>query len=119
MYRKNSVSVRIDGIAVPKLKQLFLCNVNQLFVKFKESYPCIKIGGSKFSELPLVMFIAEASGTHTVCMYFYHKNLKLIIEGAKLNLNCKDLIEMLVYDTKNYNCMISECENCGGDSEEF
>ena len=39
-----------------------------------------------------------------------------MIEGAKLNVNYKDLIEMLACDINNYNCMMGECENCG-DSE--
>lgn len=112
--KKDYVAVRIDGKSEHKQKQLLLCNLNELFVKFKETYPDIKIGRSKFCELrPKWCIIAGASGTHSVCVCSYHQNVKLMIDGAKLNVEYKDLLEALACDVNKYECMMSECKECG------
>lgn len=115
--KKDYVAVRIDGKSEHKQKQLLLCNLNELFVKFKETYPDVKIGRSKFCELrPKWCIIAGASGTHSVCVCSYHQNVKLMIDGAKLNVDYKDLIEALVCDVNKYECMMGECEECGDEN---
>jgi hypothetical protein len=112
--KKDYVSVRIEGKSVHKQKHLLLSNLNELYVKFKENYPDVKIGRSKFCELrPKWCVIAGASGTHTVCVCSYHQNIKLMIVGANLNIDYKDLLEELTCDINNYKCMMNECDECG------
>lgn len=116
--KKDYVAVRIDGKSMHKQKQLLLCNLNELYVKFKETYPNIKIGRSKFCDLrPKWCIIAGASGTHSVCVCSYHQNVKLMIDGAGLNIHYKDLLEELACDVNKYECMMSECDECGDVSE--
>lgn len=112
--KKDYVAVRIDGKSQHKQKHLLLCNLNELFVKFKETFPQIKIGRSKFCELrPKWCIIAGASGTHSVCVCSYHQNVKLMIDGAKLNVDYTDLLEALACNVNKHECMMSECEECG------
>ena len=44
-----------------------------------------KIGFSKFAELyPQHCVLAEASGTHAVCVCTIHQNVKLMMTGGKI-----------------------------------
>lgn len=112
---KDCLSVIINNVKVKKQKRLILCNLNELFVQFKERNPECKIGRSKFIELrPRWCVLAGSSGTHTVCVCVYHQNVKLMIDGAKLGVTYKDLLELIVCDLKKHNCMMGECIDCPG-----
>ena len=54
--------------------------------------------------------LAGAAGTHSVCVCVIHQNMKLLL--ALVRLGYKDLIQYLVCDTENQNCMIRRCKNC-------
>lgn len=55
-----------------------------------------------------------SSGTHSVCVCKYHQNVKLIIEGAKLNVSYRDLMEYLVCNIEKDSCMLDTCSECPG-----
>lgn len=113
--KKDFVSVKIDGQKVYKQKRLMLCNLNELYVEFKNKHLECGIQRSKFCEMkPKWCILAGASGTHTVCVCLYHQNVKLMIEGAKLNVDYKELLDMMVCDMTGYKCMMEECDQCPG-----
>lgn len=110
---KECKKVIINGEKVTKQKRLLLSNLNELYVHFKNTHPEHKIGRSKFCELrPKWCILAGSSGTHSVCVCIFHQNIKLMIDGAKLNVNYKDLLDVLVCDINNYSCMMSLCKEC-------
>lgn len=114
--KKDCVTFKENGIKVQKQKRLILCNLNELFLEFKNKYPDVKIGRSKFCELrPKWCVLAGGSGTHSVCVCLYHQNIKLMIEGAKLKVDYKDLLDIIVCDVNNYKCMTGGCELCPGE----
>ena len=83
--KKDYVSVKENGVRLHKQKQLVLHNLKEMYTYFKETYPDLKIGISKFCELrPKHCVLASASGTHTVCVCVSHQNFKLMFEGCKL-----------------------------------
>lgn len=103
-----------NGVKIQRQKRLILCNLNELFTELKKENPGIKIGKSKFCELrPKWCIVAGASGTHNLCVCLYHQNVKLI-NGANLRVDYKDLLEVLVCKTDNYNCMMGKCQDCPG-----
>lgn len=113
--KKDCVSVYIDDKKVHKQKRLVLSNLNELYASFKSENPDEKIGRSKFCEFrPKWCILAGASGTHTVCVCPHHQNIKLMIDGPKLNLDYKDLLDIIVCDKENYNCMMNDCSDCPG-----
>lgn len=113
--KKDCISMKENGTKVQRQKRLILCNLNELFTEFKNENPGIKIGRSKFCELrPKWCIIAGASGTHNVCVCLYHQNVKLMIAGANLKVDYKDLLDVLVCKTYSYNCMMGKCEVCPG-----
>ena len=66
-------------------KRLVLYNLRELYLKFKEQNPEIKIGFSKFAELrPEYCILSGVSGIHTVCVRVYHQNVKLMLDGLNI-----------------------------------
>ncbi|KAK4872006.1 hypothetical protein RN001_016130 [Aquatica leii] len=98
-----------------KTKRLILLPLNELFSLFKQTYCNLKIGRSMFCALrPKWCVLPGSSGTHSVCVCKYHQNVKLVIEGAKLNVSYRDLMEYLVCDVENDSCMLDKCSECPG-----
>jgi hypothetical protein len=113
--KKDCTKVIVNGNKIVKQKCLVLSNLNELYVAFKNAHPECKVGRSKFCELrPKWCVLAGSSGTHSVCVCLYHQNIKLMIGGAKLNIDYKELLDLLVCDINNYNCMMSLCKECPG-----
>lgn len=83
--KKDFVTVRHKGTKEQIQKRLVLCNLKELYSSFKEKYPEIKVGFFKFAELrPPHGVLAGANGTHSVCVCMIHQNIKLMIDGAKI-----------------------------------
>ena len=56
---------------------MVLCNLQEVYIEFKDEFPDQKVGFSKFVELwPKHCILAGASGTHSVCG---HQNVKLMM----------------------------------------
>jgi hypothetical protein len=87
---KDYVSVDSEGKMVHLQKLLILCNQKEAYFNFKKQNPEKLLGFAKFAELLLKnRVLAGVSGMHAVCLCTIHKNVKLVISGAKLY----DLIE--------------------------
>ena len=81
----NYVSVKgADGSRERKQKFVILFNLKEPYQNFKEKHPTMKIGFSKFTEFsPKECVLPGLSGTHCVCVYTKHQNVKLIISAMK------------------------------------
>jgi len=75
---------------------LLFLNLKELRVSFKESNPDTKIGFSTFAKLHSKhCVLAEASGTHSLCVCTIHQNCKLMLDAiniAQLTQGSKKLI---------------------------
>jgi hypothetical protein len=62
--KKDFSSVTEDGKRVNKKNLLLLCNLNEAYSLFKQQYPNVKVGFSKFCEImPRNIVTAGACGT--------------------------------------------------------
>ena len=110
--KKDYVSIQKG---VHKQKWLVLCNLHELFVAFKERNPDVKIGFSNFCTLhPKWCVIAGSSGTHSVCVCTTHQNIILLVDALNCEVTYKDLVNKVVYDPSNRECMMHRCTNCPG-----
>ena len=110
--KKDYVSI---SKGIHKQKRLILCNLKELYAAFKEKYPNIKIGFSKFCMLrPKWCVLAGSSGTHSVCVCSIHQNATLIVDAIDWDITYKDLISKLVCDSNKRECMMHRCEFCPG-----
>lgn len=76
-----------------------MCNIDELYRKFKEEYPIIRVGLTKFFTLrPKQCILADDSGTQMVCVCIYHQNVKLMLNGGDIgNLTAGTAIELSSY----------------------
>ena len=108
--KKDCVSI---GNGQHMQKRLLLCNLQELFVAFKDKNPNEKIGFSKFCSLrPKWCLLAGAKGTHSVCVCSAHQNAKLLVEAINWKHTYKDLMGKIVCSVDERECMMHRCENC-------
>jgi hypothetical protein len=99
-------------------KRLILSNLKELYTKFKNNNPDIKIGFSTFClHRPKWCVTVGASGTHTVCVSTIHQNARLLISAVKLSKDHRELTDMIVCNRSNRECMIHRCASCPDDSQ--
>ena len=80
-------------------KRWLLCNINELYFKFQG---CI----SKHQYLSIYVCKSATTGSHSVCVWAYHQNVKLILDACKFPKYKHSLIKMIVCSRSNYECMI-------------
>lgn len=106
-------------------KRLILCNLKEAYALFKDTFPCMQIGFSKFAELrPKHCVLAGSTGTHAVCVCTTHQNVKLMIENAKLGTitnnelkTYRHFMAKMLCNPPSIDCLMSECKSCPGDKE--
>ena len=92
-------------------------NLNELYTLFKQKYPQVKIGLSKFCQLrPKECITVGARGTHSVCVCTLHQNLKLMLFALPTEgkVTYHDLMEKLVCNVESKECMLHRCSSCPG-----
>lgn len=121
---KDYVSVRTaNGTKEHVQKRLVLCNLKELFCKFKKTYPDCNIDFSKFAQLhPKHCVLSGSSGTHCVCVYTYHENIKLMVEASQIPVLTRDTEKPLRHyqdffgeitcSNLKVECRIAECDQC-------
>ena len=107
---KDFVSVTKDSVTTKHQKRLLLLNIKQLFLEFKEEYPTVKIGFSKFRELRLeCVKTVNHGGMHSVCVCQYHQNVKLLVSVIPGNFEYKDILSKAVCNISLKKCMLHLC----------
>lgn len=121
---KDYVSITENGVKVKKTKRLLLGNLREVYALFKEKHEGITIGISKFCELrPKNVVLADASGSHNVCVCKIHQNTKLMLHAInlkKLTENVqdfeletyKDCLKRLICNPPSPNCYLGRCSMC-------
>ena len=108
MYEDDEFSCQMPGkkdyvsIAkgVHKQKHLVLCTLREMYAAFKEKYPNVKLGFSKFCTFrPKCCVLAGSSGTHSACLCSIHQNTILLVDAINWDITYKDLISKIVCDS--------------------
>ena len=97
-----------------KQKLLVLCNLNWLYVAFKEKIPMLKYGSSNFvlsiqSEVSLL-----DQQVHTQYLYVVFTKMLLSVDAINWGISYKDLIKKVVCNPLTKECMMNQCNNCPG-----
>jgi hypothetical protein len=110
--KKDFVSI---GYRQHMQKRLILINLKELYVAFKFQHSNLNVGFSKFCSLrPRWCITTNSSGTHCVCVCTYHQNVKLLTDALKIDKDYRDLMEMIVCNRDNVECMLHRCPLCPG-----
>ena len=113
--KKDVVSVKKDGKRLYVQKRLVLCNLQEVYSEFKDKFPDQKVGFSKFAELrPKHCILAEASGTHSVCVCTIHQNVKLMMFALRLSdlPTYHHCLAMIMCNPPLPKCYLGECDTC-------
>ena len=96
-------------------KRLIFCNIREAYLQYKSTFSDDKIWFSKFAELRLEWCrIVGQSGSHNVCLFTYHQNVKLMLSVVNPILRYQVLLETCVCDVIRKDCMFNKCEDCPG-----
>ncbi|KAJ8673070.1 hypothetical protein QAD02_004331 [Eretmocerus hayati] len=118
---KDVKCVRVDNnVKVFVQKRLVLYNIRELYLKFKDLHPDVKVGMTKFAEArPVHCVLAGSSGTHSVCVCVYHQNVKLMLKGLDISAftsgrltDYKDCIASIVCHDPTDSCYLGSCKKC-------
>lgn len=123
LRKRDVVRVTGNGENIQKQGRLLTCNLDALF---KEKYPKLKIGFSKFAELrPKQCVLAlDKHGTHSVCACVYHQNVQLIFKPLhRMKIfdesihTYEDILKRMVCLNSNAACHLNQCVDCPGVGE--
>ena len=56
--------------------------------------------------------LAGSTKTHLVCVSRMHQNAVLLVDATDWDVNYKDLINKVVCDSSNKECVMNHCESC-------
>ena len=113
--KKDYVSVRQEGKRVQLQKRLVLNNLRELYQRFKEDHPTLKIGFSKFAEFrPKQCVLAGSSGTHCVCVCTIHQNVKLMVQQLDISelSTYHHCLSKIMCNPPSPSCYLGECSTC-------
>ena len=96
-------------------KQLVLSNLRGVYHEFKERFPDRKIGFSKFVKLrPKHCVLAGTSGTHSVCVYTIHDNVKLMSLVQEMHIpelpTYHYCLAKIICNPPHPRCYLGECD---------
>ena len=96
--KKDCVSVKLtDGSKTRVQKRLLLSNLSEICVHFKEGNPNVSVGFSTFATLQLKWCVTVgASGSHSIGVYTYHQNVKLMLSVVNPALDYKYVLSFCV-----------------------
>ncbi|KAJ8677403.1 hypothetical protein QAD02_013190 [Eretmocerus hayati] len=98
-------------------KRLLLYTIQELYKRWKrENSHLPKLPGLTFfqSFRPKECLSAGDPGTHSICVCAQHENIKMKIYALKANITYRDILERVVCDVENGNCMLKRCKHCPG-----
>ena len=104
LVKKDYVSI---AKGVDKQNRPVLCNLRKMYAAFREIYPNLKLGFSKFfTFLPKWCVLAGSSGTHSICVCSTHQNTILLVDAINWDITYRDLISKIVCDSTRKECMM-------------
>ena len=112
--KKEYLSTKIKGRKEHKQKWLLIVNLKELHLEFlKLEQP---IGFPKFCQLcqKWSITVDSSSGVHFVSVCEILENFKLMATALPSQVDYKMLLEKMVCDVSNRNCMMRSSENCPG-----
>ena len=107
-----------EGGKKTKLRRYYLeLTVNEVFALFKEKYPDVKVGKSKFFQLkpPNVLHMSKSPKDQCKCVL--HENFRLLLAPFKINVD-KDFWPTVLCNSTHLSsaCWKQDCDDCAGGS---
>ena len=108
LRKKDCVSVKLeDGRKEKVQKRLLLSNLKEIYQHFVTENPAAKVEFSAFAMVRPKWYVPVVSSvTHSVRVYTYHQNVKLMLSCIDRSLDYKEVLKFCVCDVNNENCRL-------------
>ncbi|CAH0554763.1 unnamed protein product [Brassicogethes aeneus] len=103
-------------------KRLIMGNLDELHSRFLKDFPDVQISLAKFRSLrPPQCILVGAKGTHNVCVYKTHQNVRLKIQAVRQEFmknkidyptSYRDWLQKIVCENPQSECYLLECKKC-------
>ena len=112
--KKDCVSVKLGNASKEKVqKRLLLSDLKEIYQHFVTENPAAKVEFSAFAMVRPKWYVPVVSSvTHSVRVYTYHQNVKLMLSCIDRSLDYKEVLKFCVCDVNNENCMLHHCDDC-------
>ena len=100
-------------------KMLLLDDLKMLYKKWIDEHGTNKTipSFSYFASLrPKESVLAGGTGSHTVCVYSQHQNIKLKLKAVDNSLSRREIMTQSVCQTEYKKYMLHECSDCPGEA---
>ena len=107
-----------DGGKEIRQKRHLIMTVSEAYQLFKENFPELTVGKSKFAALRPQHVLLVSKTPHNVCQCRYHSNVILILESLHKKITTvplyskSEFLPLCVCDPNNEDCMASACSEC-------
>lgn len=98
-----------DGSVEVTTRRYFLASVAELYARFTEENPQVKIGISKFGQLRPKYCKLLKETKNQVCLCIYHENVRLCFESVDLKYS--DYMKYMACDVERKSCMHRKLTN--------
>jgi hypothetical protein len=120
--RKDTIWVRLpSGKKEHQQKHTLMFTLRESYSHFRKTFPDIKIGFTKFSQLRPGNVVSARQQDQGICCCPYCENVKLLLNSnlpwLKSNSPKKlvELLQLIHCDIQNADCMQSSCEVCSSE----
>ena len=114
--KKDYVIVKKGGLKEKQQKRYLMMTLQEAHHLFKDEHPSIRIGRSKFCSLRPDTVMLTGDMPHNLCICKHHANISLLLEGlssiTQLPKTHNDLMDKIVCDTQQQDCMMHLCTVC-------
>lgn len=116
--RKDSIIARVGQNKEKRQKKYLYMTLSEVYETFKTEYPEVKVGLSTFASLRPQHVLLSSQTPANVCVCSYHANVDFLLSGINMCVQsfpekCNKLVETLVCDSQNKQCMMGICQQCG------
>ena len=117
--RKDTISIKdpITGTRTHVAKRHMIMSVAETYCLFKEEYPTVKVGKSKFFQFRPPHIRPMNEMPHNVCVCVYHANFDYMVEALHKTLpdfpsTSREFVSEVTCDVNSERCMSGECQDC-------
>lgn len=110
----KDIKIIRDSHGKNKIQKRYLYfTLGETYQQFKEKYPNVCIGRSKFCELRPERICLRQETPFNLCLCVYHENIKLLLDACYfLPSSISEFIELTVCSRNSKDCMLQKCEKC-------
>ena len=110
---RNNKKIKDVSGEIMTLQKRYRCStISEAYKLFYDNNPAVKISQTSFyNQKPDFIQLQKETPVNT-CLCTYHENMQLLTSAAEKLPDISGLVNRIVFDKNNPNCMMQKCETC-------